>query len=291
MDVDESFCDTALFACEDREHLLLSTWHSFQPSVSSVSGRLILSIDGLIPPSTISEVSPNLVVHNPHRLGYLRSILTVLRLIDSEFFFWLEDDWQMEVRVDILEAIRLLRNHPNWLQVRWSKAAPLDPVAIELDHGVRHSVEGFSANPCVCRTALVRDAFAYLLKQPPGNSLGVDGFENVISRWSGGVGLICAVFDPGSSPAVSHTGYLESTGREWHMTSSLTALPTEHLLSFGRPSLVRRCWMAIKLIGNAMAVAWKQFRNDGAYELAFRFVTSARPLRKERVSAKDRDPQ
>jgi hypothetical protein len=271
--------ETVIFTCTGREHLLQQTWDFFGPVVSGNEKRRILAVDGTISTSIVGVINPTVLVQNSDRRGYIHSILNALALVDAEFFIWLEDDWKINTQIEIPNLVATLQENPKWVQIRWSKSAPLKQEDLQIAPGLHVSSDGFSANPCICRTALVKAGLEYLRLAPKGGTLGQDGFENVLTRWCKQENLVCAVLNPGNTPQISHLGYLESTGREWHMTSSLEKLPCSHLPVSGVPApMWRRIWMLAKLFRAFTTIAIKQFFGNEAYDLAFRIMASAKDL-------------
>ena len=284
-----SILDVIIFTCEAREHLLKRAWAAYAPVLGPLQHRRILAIDGDVDHRVIDLIHPNIVVQNVQRRGYISSILNALALVQSEYFVWLEDDWIFNGPVRIEDALAVLDQNPSWVQVRWSKEAPLTAADVALIPGVHCSADGFSANPSVCRTELLREGFKFLQEEPKGSSLGIDAFENVLTRWSRTHRRVCAVFDPGDKPAVSHIGYLESSGRQWLMTASLEAVPQEHIPNAGiPPALWRRFWMVWKLMRAFASVGLRQFFSEAAYDLAFRIMATEKTLSDKRGGRGDR---
>lgn len=281
--------DVLIFTCEAREHLLTKAWESYTQVLGPLHHRRILAIDGSVDHRVIDLIQPDIVVQNVQRRGYVSSILNSLALVNSEYFVWLEDDWIFNDAVMIHDAVAVLDHNPSWVQVRWSKEAPLTAADVVLAPGVHCSADGFSANPSVCRTEMLREGFKFLQEVPKGSSFGVDGFENVLTRWSRTQRRVCAVFNPGNKPAVSHIGSLESTGRQWHMTASLETVPKEHLPNAGAPpALWRRFWMVWKLTRAFASVGSRQFFSEAAYDLAFRIMATEKTLSDEGSGRGDR---
>jgi hypothetical protein len=192
-------------------------------------------------------------------------------------FLWLEDDWLISGSIDLRKALEYLQRNPKCVQVRWSKRAPLSDAELkgELAPEIYNSTAGFSANPCVCRTKLVRDGFTALIGANKGDCPGVDGFENFLTTWFASHGLACAVANPGKIPAVVHAGDLESTPREWHMTKSAVATPTNYVFAMGsKPPFWRRLWMGVKLSILLARLAFRELWDDWAYEFAFRVIST-----------------
>ena len=266
--------DLAVFTCEGRGHLLTRTMDSFGQAVPHEFAARRVTADGAVDQAALAAVRADVIVQLARRRGYIHAIRSALRQIDAEYFFWLEDDWHFEAPVDVSRLVALMDAHPDWVQIRLSKTGRLDAAqrSRPLDVDVYASVVGFSANPCLCRTALVRAAFDALDAVPRGDAPGIDGFENVVTRWCDDRGLVCAVLD---DAGVSHLGYLESTPRQWHMTVSLATTPTSYVPAFagGSPPLWRRFYMIPKLANRFAVMALRQLHSDAAYETAFRVVT------------------
>ncbi len=268
--------DRLIFSCEGREHLLDGTMQSFAAACPYRFHRTILAIDGQLNPGVVTGIRPDRLVQNPQRQGYIHNILNALSLVESEYFFWLEDDWQFATSVELDSLIALLEAHPDWVQIRLSKTAPLTPEEqqTELVPGMFESYHGFSANPCLCRTAAVQAAFAALLHNPRSQDVG---FEEFLGEWFRQNHWICAVRDPGTTPEVGHTGYLESTPRQWHMTASLDGQVQEYVSGMRHvafPSFAQRLWMAAKLIKTCCQVAVCLFWRRADYDLAFRITVT-----------------
>lgn len=270
-----------IFTCENRGHLLNTTITSFEKNCSYGFSKRILSIDGYLAPQYISYIHPDKLVQNCQRFGYIHNIINALNLVDTEFFFWLEDDWHFPIPINLDPLIELLQEHSNWVQIRFSKTAPLTQKEkeMELYKGIFASIYGFSANPCVCRTELIKAGFKALQETSRDEKTG---FENFLSNWFSSNGKVCAVLDPGETAMVVHTGYLESTPRQWHMTASLDGTTDKYLSGMGhvhQPSLWQRCLMVYKLAWTFLRIGIYQFWSRAAYDLAFRVIAVASQLR------------
>jgi len=273
-----------VFTCEGREHLLAHTIKSFNRVTNYIYSTKIIAIDGKVNTDCFSLVQPDKVVQNYKRRGYIHSIINALNLVESDYLFWLEDDWEFTQSLDMDYLLNILKANDNLVQIRLSKTAPLtiEEKKEEIIPGIFNSIYGFSANPCLCRTALIKAGFQALLEAPKGSQLGFDGFENFLSRWYESNNYICAVLDPGSEPDVIHAGYLESTPRQWHMTSSLEDdAIKDHLYSMGEPpALWRRIYMLMKFIKVSAILSIQLLFNYSAYEFVFRIVTTNKKVTK-----------
>ena len=266
-----------VFTCKGREQLLHQTLNSFRQFCKYPFHKIILAIDGTIDPAVIAYVNPDLVVQSPVRKGYVNSILHALKNIDTEYFFWLEDDWNFNAAVDIELIINNLQTNRSWVQVAYSKHAvsvfrnSLTP----LTENFYNNPNGFSANPMICRTALIKDCFNNLLLWLKDGAAGNEGFENFVSRDLERQGLLCVVYELPDKTIISHEGYLESTARNWHMINSIeVSHPEEYLLTMPEPPFWRRVLMAWRLFIAFLKLAIKQLANNEAYELCFRILAS-----------------
>ena len=270
-----------VFACEGREHLLRDTLTSFNKCMPYHFSSCILAIDGTYDLSNLTNHNFDFLIQNIERKGYVRSIINALNCIETEFFFWLEEDWLFSEKINLYEFMPLLQSNPKWVQIRLSKTAPLtvDEKAFNLGEGVFKSIYGFSANPCLCRTTLIRQGFYELQQTSRDVSLG---FEEFLSQCYQSQNMACVVVDPGESRAISHSGYLESTPRQWHMTTSLDGTTNDDYLSGMRgsppPPLWRKLLMVFRLLRVFLRISTKQFWSRAAYDLAFRFVASSEEI-------------
>lgn len=264
--------DLVVTACEGREHLLGPTLDSFAARCPFIFARRILALDGRVSPEAIERAAPDVVVQNWRRRGYVASIQNLLGQVQSDTFFWLEDDWAFESAVDLSALHEVLARHPDWVQIRLSKVAPLAQLerTRPLGEGMFESAYGFSANPSLNRSAHLRRAFAALAVAPHEGRVS---FEEFLSDWFAMERLTCVVKDPGEHAPIAHSGFLESTPRQFHMLSALHERPTQYVS--GMPidaPLWRRAAMFIRLFARFGALATRQFASDAAYELAFRVV-------------------
>jgi hypothetical protein len=272
-----------IFTCEGREHLLYSTINTFKEHCDCDFSKVILAIDGKISQQIIDYISPDIIIQNPKRKGYVNNIIQALPSINTKYFFWLEDDWTFNKPVNLIYLATELEAHSNWAQVFYSKYGPLptdlksDPLSVNL---YKH-IDGFSANPGLCRTSNVKDAFNELLSAPKGDKLGEDGFENFLTKHFNKTGMVCAIHDPVDHSIIIHAGYLESTPRNWHMTNSLHTKTKAHLLTIPPPSILRRLMMALKLMVILPIFISKQFINNEAYELCFRILASIKSIKRD----------
>jgi hypothetical protein len=272
-----------LFTCERREHLLVKTYQSFTGQCDFKFPKVILAIDGQIDPAVIGQINPDMVVQQTTRLGYVNSISNTVRVIDTPYFFWLEDDWRFNKPVKLEYYVEFLINNKKWAEIILSKFGPLEPdlKVNPLENNFYKTTLGFSANPSICNTVYIQKAFALLATAPKGDKLGEDGFENFLSRTFEQEGLICVIEDPVDHTPISHEGYLESTPRNWHMTNSLETKTKSHLLTIPAPSFLRKLAMVIKLLIAFVSLSVRQLFSNKIYEFCFRIIASSKTIKSD----------
>ena len=271
-----------IFTCEGREHLLQQCYQSFSKACDFNFKKVILAIDGKVDPSVISMISPDLIIQSYVRKGYVNNIVQAIALVDTDYFFWLEDDWYFHNAIDLKFLADQLTINSHWAEIVYNKDYPSDASLKRelLAPDLFRTSFGFSANPCVCKTVFIRDGLNNLLKAPKGDKLGEDGFENSLTKYFEQNRLTCVIFDPPSVKIISHEGYLESTPRNWHMTNSLEQKTAKHLLVIPKPALWRRLLMIAKLTAVFFRLSLKQLFNDETYEFCFRIISSVKSMHK-----------
>jgi hypothetical protein len=271
-----------IFTCENREHLLSKTFQSFSAACDYKFQKVILAIDGKIDQSVISQINPDVIIQYNQRRGYAHSISKTLKIIDTPYFFWLEDDWVFHREFNDDYFFNTLANHSDWAEIVFSKDGPLNPESKInlLENNLYKSILGFSANPCFCNTRHLQWAFKLLEESPKGDKLGEDGFENFLTRTFEAENIKCVIIDPVDHLSISHEGYLESTPRNWHMTNSLETKTSNHLLTIPAPSLWRKLFMIVKLFVAFFKLSIDQLSSNKIYELCFRIIASAKTIKK-----------
>jgi hypothetical protein len=262
--------------------LIYKTYNSFKAACDYNFSKTILAIDGKVNPAVIDHIQPDVVIQSPVRKGYINNIMQALTAIDTDYFFWLEDDWKFNEAIDLVHYLDILNKHPDWAEIFFSKFGPLKTEfkTFPLGNDLYKTTFGFSANPGICSIKHIRPAFALLAQSPKGDKLGEDGFENFLSKTFEKDGIVCAIVDPVDHIAISHEGDLESTPRNWHMTNSLEQKTEEHLMVIPRPTFWRRLAMMLKLTSAFFRLSFKQLVNDETYEFCFRIISGLKSLRK-----------
>lgn len=272
-----------IFTCQGREHLLEKTYKSFIAACDFPFAYILLAIDGTVNSAVIDHISPDLVVYNYKRKGYVNSIKNALLNIKTPYFFWLEDDWLFPQNIAVAEMLNELQENDDWAEIVLSKYGPLstDLKALPIKDNLYQTTFGFSANPCICNTRHLQNGFQLLANAPKGDKLGEDGFENFLSKTFDGLNIKCVIADPVDHIPVLHEGYLESTPRNWHMTNSLEEKTSAHLLTIPSPSVTRKLTMVLKLYLSFLKLATGQLFSDKVYELCFRIIAMAKTIKKD----------
>jgi len=182
--------------------------------------RRILAIDGMDPRILeLPEVSwfTKLIIGVP-RQGYSSNICQAIALLESPYFFWCEDDWELTRLPPLEEALEALGRFPNLAQVRIPKQKELlleDKQLGELTNGIWAQGQFYSLNPHYGRTEFMRRAIAEGLPQWAGGQ----NVEIALSRWMRKQGYIFAAWDPSVAHA-AHFGHEIAGGHSdygWHL--------------------------------------------------------------------------
>lgn len=272
-----------LFTCSGREHLLPKAYSSFVDKCDYGFDKIVIGIDGSINTIALNTIPYDLIVQSSTRRGYVQNITNSLNVIDTDYFFWLEDDWLFNEKVEIDSYIDKLKNNHNWVQIRMSKNGPINvSKAVHLFDSYFIS-ENFSANPSLNRTAFVKRGFDFLYSIPAGEVEGVDGFEDVLSKYFHQNKYVCVIDNPIHPQPIFHDGYMESTDRKWHMTASISN--KGDLVSSSRNSIkattyFNKIGLAVKLIILLVTIIVKTLLgSERAYDFGFRIVHAPKAIK------------
>ncbi len=259
--------------------LVSNTYKSFISQTKYKFSKIIVSVDGNYDLSVLNEIAPDVILHQRNRKGYVYCILETIKLIDTEFFFWLEEDWSLSRQLNIENNLRIMAQHPDWAEVIYSKFADeLSADYVPVGEGdLFISKYGFSANPCICRTAHILNAFKSFSEQ--SKPAIEEGFEEYLTRFYKENGIKCIIEHSFEHAIVAHSGYLESTPRFYHMTLSTNPdkiyyRPATYYKT--KPGIIRRLIMFCKLALVFIRISFLQFFKLSAYEHSFRIVTSSK---------------
>ncbi|MDB5086967.1 MAG: hypothetical protein JWR09_961 [Mucilaginibacter sp.] len=263
-----------IFTCEGRGHLLERTFQSFKNACNYEFAHVILAVDGVIDASVIDWISPDLVVYGYKRKGYVHSIKNTLVNIKTPYFFWLEDDWSFNEKINVDHYTTLLEKNADWAEVAYSKYGPLqdDFKVDKLGENLYANIYGYTANPGFNRTAFIKEGFEQMENAQKMNGVKEIGFENFLTAYLGNERMKCILIDPVDHISIAHEGYLESTPRNWHMLSSLDKKTEKHLLTIPEPSLARRLFMLLKLTKACVSLGIRQLWQNEIYDLCFRII-------------------
>ena len=265
-----------IFTCEGREHLLPETLESFKQKVNYQFSKVILAVDGKLSKQVLEIVNPDVVVNNYVRKGYIFSIINAISLVDTDFFFWLEDDWYFQKELNIDSAVEHIKSSMDIAEVTFGKFDLLQSEKIELTDFIK-SPFGFSANPSLCRTKIIKEAFQYLLTIPKNESTKFTGFETAITDYFANNNISCYIVNPSGIAHSKHSGDLETTPREYHMINSLDAslsdIGKEYISGNtfqSKISIKSKLSIFPKLLFSVLLILPKVFKSREAYDICIR---------------------
>ena len=265
-----------IFTCEGREHLLTKSFESFSNSCKDVFAHKILAIDGKISQAVIDSIASSEVIQSTVRMGYVKSIIRALKNIETEYFFWLEDDWEFPHSFSMSSLAPLL-DDPDVLQVTLAKA-PLNGEFKKYDEPDLYiNGYGFSANPSICRTSVIRDIFSEVVAHKKDESSKFLSFEYFATNYAISKNKVSLIKYHDNLAFVNHLGELESTARTYHMINSVS-IPVssekrEYISGLQRTrtiGLYNKAGMFIKLYLSVFYLSIKLFFSREAYDFAFR---------------------
>ncbi|MBB5438873.1 hypothetical protein HDC92_002554 [Pedobacter sp. AK017] len=263
-----------IFTCEGREHLLIKTISSFRKSCGYNFFQTILAIDGQINPGIVDEINADVLVQSPGRKGYVNNILQAIRQVDTDYFFWLEDDWEFPYSIPVKSLSDRLSREERLIQLVLSKSD-------RDSSGKIPAYISFSANPCLCNTRHIKNGFSEIVAAEKNEQSRFMGFENYLSGYMLRNGLRNDYMYQDNEAFVSHSGYLESTSRAFHMINTLkknnNLSKTGYISGFGHQKkisiwntffLLPKLWIAVCIL------SFKIFYQRRAYDFAFRIYLS-----------------
>jgi len=266
-----------VFTCEGREHLLLKSFESFTDSCNAVFKNKILAIDGKISQTVIDVIAPDFVIQSTTRRGYVNNIINALKNIETDYFFWLEDDFLFKQKVPIDYMLNTMVKDKTWAGIFLSRSAPLSEEKKHLFDDLYVPDFGFSVSPTLCKTEHIKNAFVSIIAHPKDQSTKYISFEPFLDEFFIRNELKYAVIDPGTIAHVDHFGGLESTAREYHMINSVN-IPVrpqskDYISGLQRTktiSLYNKLGMFFKLYISVFYLSVKLFFSREAYDFAFR---------------------
>jgi len=280
LDKNKDLISLVIFTCEGREHLLAQTMLSFKKACSFQFSQVIMVIDGQISNAIKENLNPDLILQSPKRKGYVNSISKVLPLIKTPYFFWLEDDWDFPNPVEIDKWLNILEAEPTALQIILAK----DALNSNIHHpyaGIHKSDLGFSANPSINKTQAIQKAFSALELASKNESTKLVGFENYIESYRKAHQMESLMIFDYEKAYVAHSGYLESTAREYHMINSIdeenSTIEKEYISGFGyhqKISLRNKISLIPKLVIAFFWLAIHAFSERYVYDYGLRIYKS-----------------
>lgn len=272
-----------IFTCEGREHLLLRSFASFKNACSTVFAHSILAVDGKISQETMDAVAPDEIIQSPVRRGYVPSIIRALKNVNTGYFFWLEDDWEFPHNFTA-ESLMPLFDDGRVLQLTLAKENRDETFSRYSEQDICINGNGFSANPSLCRTAMIKSIFDDAAAHKKDESTKFLSFEYFATNYAKGKGLISLIKYDDNRPFVNHIGELESTAREYHMINSISISPhagsTEYISGLNRYrkiNFINRVGLFVRLYIATVYLSVKLFFSREAYDFAFRiYIASLR---------------
>jgi len=251
-----------IFACEGREHLLEETYASLCESVQFDFDKTILSFDGECTGRPARIVQPDVFLQSPKRKGYVPSIRRAIRHVDTEFFFWLEDDWGFNVDIPLKHYLEILADQAMSSQLLFLKRkhSP-DDAGETIDSHVYVSKVGFSANPSLNRTDDIRHSLN------AADETSSQNIEHYVTDWAEKNErqfLVAALKD---KPFVNHLGMLEATGGKWHTVKGGRQVSSSDHSSISVGSRVK---MFLRLPVRSTYLSFMQLVDREAHSLAWR---------------------
>jgi hypothetical protein len=270
-----------IFTCEGREHLLQKSFASFTKACGTVFTGKILAVDGKISQQAVDAISPDEIIQSPVRSGYVPSIIRALKNVDTDYFFWLEDDWEFPHDFDVESLISLFDND-TVLQVTLAKENRDAAFKVYTEPDIYINGYGFSANPSLCRTAIIKEIFNEAVAHKKDESSKFLSFEYFATNYANSKGLVSLIKYRNSLSVVNHIGDLESTAREYHMINSIS-IPVKQgksdyisgLNRYREITFVNKAGLFIKLYVATIYLSIKLFFSREAYDFAFRIYIAS----------------
>jgi hypothetical protein len=273
-----------IFTCEGREHLIMQSFQSFMQHCDVSFSRVILAIDGQVADAVPKAIKPDTIVQSFERKGYVQNIIAATRQINTDYFFWLEDDFLFHKKVPLQYMLNTMLARPDWAGIFLSRSAPLNDnekqVHLFDDFYVPHF--GYSASPALCNTKHIKAAVAALIALPKTEDTVLYSFETFFDDYFKQNHLPYAMPDPGDTVPVSHVGLLESTARQFIMVNSIDAKQTtynkEYISGLGASreiSFKNKLGIFFKLWRATLSLSIKMWSFREAYDFAFRIYRAS----------------
>jgi len=262
-----------IFACEGREHLLEKTYSSLCENVQFDFDKVILSFDGECTGRPARIVQPDVFLQSLKRKGYVPSIRRAIRHVDTEFFFWLEDDWKFNVDVPLEYYLKVLSSQPSSSQLLFLKREYSSKDAGDLvDDHVYVSKVGFSANPSLNRTYDIRHSLNGTDRTSSQN------IEHYVTDWAKKNDRQFLVAALKGETFVDHLGMLEATGGKWHTVKGGRQTNSSDQSSVTVESRIK---MLVRILVRSTYLSLVQLVDSEAHSLAWRVTNVIKRFRME----------
>jgi hypothetical protein len=269
-----------IFTCEGREHLLLKSFESFSAACKDVFAHKLLVIDGKISQASIDAIAPDVVIQSTLRKGYVNSIVKAMKNIETDYFFWLEDDWEFPYNFSI-DSLTPFFNDADVLQITLAKESLNNEFKPYNLPDVYINGHGFSANPSLCVTSVIKAVFNEAVAYKKDEDSKFVSFEYFATNYLHSKNLVSLIKYHNNLAYVNHLGDLESTAREYHMINSisipLNPVNKEYISGLNRyqtPGLYNKLGMFFKVYIAVFYLSIKLFFDRESYDFAFRIYAA-----------------
>jgi len=197
----------------------------------------------------------------------VQSIRNALALINTDYFFWQEDDCFFLRDIEMERLKQELESNAHWVQVGWGIGTKFPDYEKTFPIGrdnMFRTAYGFSARPSLCRTSDIRSAFATIGEDEEISK--AQGFETWLREWLAKQSKISVSLDPGDNPVYLHAGEIESTSRQYHCVGQGTGDVESYMASIDAnrmPALSYRVKMIPKLAYSFISLCTQQLLDKG----------------------------
>ncbi|MES2377401.1 MAG: hypothetical protein V4553_12510 [Bacteroidota bacterium] len=252
---------------------------SFYEACDFKFSKTFLILDGKVNTDIVGDIKADTILKHTTREGYVSIIADALRLINTPYFFWLEDDFLFNQKAPLNYMLDVMNRDVNWAGIFLSRTAPFTSAQKKkpvIDDLYIPDI-GFSVSPTLCKTIHMRAAFAAMDLHEKSDHTKHLTFEPFIDSFFIQNKLKYAIMDPGEISHVEHIGLLESTDRAHHTVNSLekqfTIINKEFVSGLGRDRIItmyNKFAMLPKLWFAIIVLSVKLFKHRVSYDFAFR---------------------
>lgn len=268
-------CTLVIFSCEGREHLMRETYKSATEKIKYDFEKVIVSHDGQGGGWAVENISPDVFLQSPDRKGYVPSIRRAIKHIETEYFFWLEEDWKFRKNILLEKYLKEIDKRRNASQLLFLKRAPTnEDIKDKIKKDIYISGVGFSANPGINRTSHISKAIFDECIDATKN------IEHHVQKWADKNSKKFLVAADKKGPYVEHLGSIEATGGSWHTMGG--EKKTEKVSIWDKEgSLLERLKMIPRLVVRMTYIACVQLLYPRAHSLSWRLTNAVKIYKEE----------